>query len=56
MLIAKVFDVILYNKSIDRVYFVGPEYNTETVRQFLLDTGHQSNPDIEVRQVMELKR
>lgn len=55
MITARTFDVFLDDKAIDRVCFIGAEYNAESVRLFLIEHD-RVDPHIEVRQVMELKR
>lgn len=55
MITARIFEITLDGIPIDRVYFVGPEYDAETVRKFLIGNDG-ANKDIQVRQIKEVKR
>lgn len=53
MIIARIFDVSLHGQNIRRVYFVGQEFDAETVRKFLIERN--ADKDIQVKQIRERK-
>lgn len=57
MITARIFHVLRDNVVIDRIYFVGEEYNSETVKQFLIERGsYGGDKDIKIKQIKEIRK
>lgn len=55
MIIARTFRVTLYGEEVDTVCFIGDEYDSKAVRDFLIQ-NERANMDIEVKQMREIRK